>query len=383
MSNSTALRLNPRAQRMVRYRRLASSLISRFPAFVDFELSLGCNLRCPMCWLHGESAEGNRFAGSELSTAEATAVLEELGRHGSTVYFGGGEPFFRRDFVELLELAGSLGLRPQFTTNGTLIDQTRAHQIVSFGTTHVSISIDGDEAAHDAVRGSGMFEKACATVRRLAKARAARGSLTPRITINMTLNAAFAGQLEKSIRAIIEATDEAADSYRLHHLCFVSPRELEAHQAELQRRLGVGAPRASCHRISAPEELNPSVLEIDIAAASRIPKVQVLPELTAGRTSNYYAESLRSPGHCLASFQSVLIKPNGDVVFCPDDWIDDYILGNVTSAPLAQIWRGPAARRFRVEMVARGALPGCKRCPWFRTNNAAHLSGIRNAAGRK
>jgi radical SAM protein with 4Fe4S-binding SPASM domain len=347
-----------------------------FPSFVDLEISLGCNLRCPMCWLHGESAEGNRFVKQELTTAQAAAIIEDCGHYGADIYFGGGEPFFRKDFMTLLEQAGRAGIASQFTTNGTLIDDDRAAKIIEYGTRSIFISIDGDEASHDAIRGAGNFRKTCNTVRRIAQARRDAGSLTPSIGINMTLNRQFAGRLKSCIDEVVEATGDEADTYRLHHLWFVGPNELTRHQAEVKARLGVSAEKASCHKISAPEGVNPMLLEHDIAALRSMPKVRALPELSPREIQSYYSEDTKSSGYCLASFQALVIKPNGDVVFCPDDWIDEFVLGNVKEQRLRDIWRGQNARQFRLAMATHGAFAGCKRCPWFRSNNPAHFRGL-------
>ncbi len=60
-----------------------------------------------------------------------------------------------------------------------------------------------------------------------------------------------------------------------------------------------------------------------------LPKVTMFPDLQYADIVRYYSERPRFEKRCIAPFFGAVIKPNGDVKFCPDEWIDDYILGNL------------------------------------------------------
>jgi len=69
----------------------------------------------------------------------------------------GGEPFVRRDFVELLGVLAANRRRLSFAvlTNGTLIDAPVARSLRELGACFVQVSIEGTQATHDRIRGDG------------------------------------------------------------------------------------------------------------------------------------------------------------------------------------------------------------------------------------
>lgn len=90
-----------------------------------------------------------------------------------TVNITGGEPFLRKDLVEVVRNIHSSApsCRLVFSTNGMLTD-TIVETIEAVRTFHnrigVGVSIDGPEEVHDAIRGvSGSFKNAVRTVRAL------------------------------------------------------------------------------------------------------------------------------------------------------------------------------------------------------------------------
>src|ERR1700726_2923115 len=89
----------------------------RAPVNLTWEVSLACNLRCTTCL----SSSGEPAAG-ELTTAEALDLVEKV--HQARVFqinFGGGEPFLRPDFEQILAACHPRGIMTCISTNGTLI----------------------------------------------------------------------------------------------------------------------------------------------------------------------------------------------------------------------------------------------------------------------
>ena len=120
------------------------------PSSVYWDITGECNLRCAHCYhLNGQIHE------NEMSTEETKRVLEEMLTFGvENVTFSGGEPLVRKDFLEIISHAGSLGFKSvSVATNGTLIDRGIAGQL-KLENINVQVSIDGDIAEiHDSIRG--------------------------------------------------------------------------------------------------------------------------------------------------------------------------------------------------------------------------------------
>jgi len=122
-----------------------------------------CNLRCVHCY----SRSADRMYAGEMSTEQGLVLLEDLAEFGApVVLFSGGEPLLRPDLFELAARATSLGLRAVISTNGTLIDPTKAERLSEIGVSYVGVSLDGMRATNDRFRGSrGAFDAALAGIR--------------------------------------------------------------------------------------------------------------------------------------------------------------------------------------------------------------------------
>ncbi|GMV41300.1 MAG: hypothetical protein AMXMBFR64_30160 [Myxococcales bacterium] len=146
---------------------------------VSLTLDHWCDLRCTYCYTGFKSRRPMSLDVAEKALRRAFARPEPLTR----VSFFGGEPLLALDLLDTIatrarELADQAGVRVCFavTTNGTqlatgrseVFDVLRRHRVL------VTVSIDGDEAAHDAGRrgpgGHGSFERVVAGLR-LAKER--------------------------------------------------------------------------------------------------------------------------------------------------------------------------------------------------------------------
>ena len=92
------------------------------PVNVTWEMTYACNLRCIHC-LSDSGPKGN----GELTTDECFQVIDALAAMKVfQLNIGGGEPFMRPDFLELMEYAHQKGMVTCISTNGTLVDKTVA-----------------------------------------------------------------------------------------------------------------------------------------------------------------------------------------------------------------------------------------------------------------
>ena len=119
------------------------------------EITRKCNLKCIHCYLSAGKAFNDELKLSEIK--ELINSITDLG--GTSIAFGGGEPFLRNDFIEMIEYAASLDLLISVGTNGTLIDK-RLAKILSNLPIKLQISLDGaTKVIHDRIRGEGSFDQ--------------------------------------------------------------------------------------------------------------------------------------------------------------------------------------------------------------------------------
>ncbi|MBI4436680.1 MAG: radical SAM protein [Candidatus Omnitrophica bacterium] len=127
---------------------------------VFWETTAACNLECSHCRRLEISRELSK---EDLTTEEGLYLIDELSRMGIlTLVFSGGEPLIRPDLFKLALHAHAKGLRTALASNGTLIDEEMAREILYSGVQRVAISLDGADAkTHDGFRRQeGSFQKA-------------------------------------------------------------------------------------------------------------------------------------------------------------------------------------------------------------------------------
>ena len=127
------------------------------PLAILAELTHRCPLQCPYC------SNPVRLSGvkGELTTAEWSDVLTQAADIGALqVHFSGGEPTARRDLVDLVRHAVSVGLYSNLITSGVLLDQARVDALADAGLDHVQISFqDADDVNGDRVAGMAGAQK--------------------------------------------------------------------------------------------------------------------------------------------------------------------------------------------------------------------------------
>jgi sulfatase maturation enzyme AslB (radical SAM superfamily) len=140
----------------------------------NLELTNRCNLRCTFCPTgNGRLARPRGF----MDPALFRRALEGAGRLEFVLLFQWGEPLLHPRFFDLAREAADRGTRTLVTTNGTLLDDRRIARLLEARLDRVTVSVDGDAATHEAVRGVPLSETLDA-VRRLRRARDAAGSTT-------------------------------------------------------------------------------------------------------------------------------------------------------------------------------------------------------------
>lgn len=122
-----------------------------------------CNLTCRHCFVEPTK--------DRLSDGLFAALLSGAERLGAVeLTFNGAEPLLHPRTLPWLTQARAIGLRTQLFTNGTLIDDALAVALAKTRVARVTISLDGFEQAHDALRGQGAFAKTTAGIRALLRA---------------------------------------------------------------------------------------------------------------------------------------------------------------------------------------------------------------------
>lgn len=122
-----------------------------------------CNLSCTGCW----AAEyGNRMS---MSFEELNSIITQGKEIGTYMYiYSGGEPLTRKkDIIRLCEMHNDCMFLA--FTNGTLIDEEFAKEMLRVKNFAPAISIEGNAVDTDARRGAGTYDKVVKAMKILKK----------------------------------------------------------------------------------------------------------------------------------------------------------------------------------------------------------------------
>ena len=174
--------------RYLRYKRFVVA-----PVWVTFDVTWNCNCRCDYCnyWKSDHR---------DLATGEVKTVIGNLKRLG-VMYLGlsGGEPLLRKDIVEIVEFAKSLGMYVGVNTNGTINREEVYKGLMEAGIDTICFSIDGARAAtHERFRKNCPFDRVVEGIKLAVRIRDAGGYAT-QISTNTVIHRGNVNELNDMI----------------------------------------------------------------------------------------------------------------------------------------------------------------------------------------
>jgi radical SAM protein with 4Fe4S-binding SPASM domain len=112
------------------------------PIYGSLEVTMHCNLRCQHCYIPIKQRRDQKDR--ELSQAEIEHILDEITDAGCLwLLLTGGEPFLRRDFLEIYTYAKRKGLILTIFTNGTLITKRISDYLAEWRPFNIEITLYG------------------------------------------------------------------------------------------------------------------------------------------------------------------------------------------------------------------------------------------------
>lgn len=207
-------------------RRRLSGLTSPFgemPSGLHVNISATCNLGCKMCpYLDVHDAV---TYDQEMSEETFAALLPSLRKLPSLHLSGSGEPFFNRNVIRFVEMARAANPRidVDITTNGTLLTERLARELVRVKLTRLVVSIDGvSEKTVGAIRIGINLPKVLANLRILAAVKKELGRSAPVVRVNYMVgygsyeelpafisSAKSLGVAEVNVMEVLTGTEEA------------------------------------------------------------------------------------------------------------------------------------------------------------------------------
>ena len=121
-----------------------------------------CNLRCSHCWITPAYNRADRNINSEIDIKYLKKAIIDAKSIGlSSVKLTGGEPFLRKDILDLIDFLSLNDITVDIETNGTLLNEEIVKKLNDNSVNQVSVSLDGaSEKSHESIRKvAGCYQK--------------------------------------------------------------------------------------------------------------------------------------------------------------------------------------------------------------------------------
>jgi radical SAM protein with 4Fe4S-binding SPASM domain len=135
------------------------SVTDSTPFSLCWEITENCNLRCQHCYIEEKNKKIEPLESLIKDFFEITKISTSLGKQLS-IGICGGEPLMYPYLEELLVFLQSCQdkvKKIRLLTNGTLLTSEKAKKLKKLGICNIQVSLDGDKAGHEAIRGRGTF----------------------------------------------------------------------------------------------------------------------------------------------------------------------------------------------------------------------------------
>lgn len=302
------------------------------PQMVLIEPTLRCPMACTFCDLPTDRTYPKRH---ELPISRWMQILEELREFSPlirSVYISGGEPFLRRDLIDLIEHAHKIGMGTRTLTIGRFLDKELCGRLLDSPMEFLKFSLHSNrKEVHDTLVGRDIFDQATGAMRYL-KASGYDGKLGVLCTM-------FAGNVDHVDDIVRFVTDDVG----LDSILF---RPLFGQTVANRERDGLPSEYESFNEACVIRDMDAvasAVEKLKVLKREGYPIANSMTQLDAllWQASGTY-EGL--PG-CHMMYESMFIKPNGNIDACGHLALG--VMGNVAERSVTDVLKSVEAYETR------------------------------------
>lgn len=273
-----------------------------------------------------------------LPTKAVKNIIDKLAEAGIySIFFTGGEPFIRKDILELLKYAIDYGMNVTTSTNGSLITEDIANKLNKIGLDEIQVSLHGLKETHDKITGiKGAYEKTMNGIKNLIKNNV--GVIVA--SVGMKMNYKELPQLASLL------ADMGVLAYRVLRLM---PNNASLLNQVLDEKEALWLV-ARLDFVRKEKEI-----EIDVHVPPGCFHLKYFNPLLFPKFSHAYTSI------CTACKTSIAILPNGDTVPCIE--LKEIKLGNILYQDIEEIWNNQKCKELH-ELTPERYSDFCGICPF-------------------
>lgn len=342
----------------------------RQPVDTLFFLTYRCTSRCKTCTLWQRTDKSN-----EMSLEEWKRAVDMCADMGAVYYeMFGGDALLRADV--LIPLVAHIKSRPglcaDVVTNCNLMSEKIVRGLVDSGTDNVWISIDGVDETHNRVRGySKAFNKVEQTVRWFQEMRGK--AATPKLHANTTVSnlnydgfdrvLAYAEEMGMDFMHLEYAGEFWDELLEQSVIDGIRPNPYFVRQDG--RSILVTEEQARIVKAKVAR-MKKDVRRMNISLRSENVDKLTIRQMVTGECDNR---------RCYITRFKITIDPRGNVLGC--GFYGDWILGNIRTRPLKEIWNNESHKRF-MKHFSRGDMKLCRNCIVGVQRNPTVIQSVRD-----
>jgi radical SAM protein with 4Fe4S-binding SPASM domain len=339
------------------------------PEELSFKLTNRCDLRCTHCYQWNDGGYHHRLAQLEkhadLDLSIVANALEATRSIKANVYLWGGEPLVYQEWDGLIDLLVDDPRWTALCTNGTWVEKRIESLNRISRHLEVSVSLDGFESEHDALRGAGAFRRTMAGLRLLLDEKRA-GQYLGEITVNCVVSNRMAPRLFEFAKFVER---EGADTLYISFPWYVSAETCSKMDRYVAEHFSWEIGREKPSWYSYGFRIDPELIDVLNAEVARIDaagwgiKVRYNPPLDRDDMGPFIAGSDKPAlgrTRCNAIRARLDVFPNGDVVSCK--FFPEFRVGNLKDQELNEVWRGRRFDEIRETVSTCGLMPVCAKC---------------------
>lgn len=327
---------------------LMTPMARSVPGMIALEPDSACNIRCVTCPHHFTKVPGEEFdtlfsslpprnlleystfkkdengdyskQSVPLFDAVFDKVEKELFPFSRAVCFGiYGEALINRKTPEYVKRTKDAGLLPHLKTNGTMLTEKKARELIQAGLHWVGISFDGaSREVFEGIREGAGFERVSSNVRSAVRVKRELGLESPVIQLSFTASARNIHELP----AIVHLAGEWGVDIVDLNLCFISSH-MDPNDSLYFHR-----------------DLTRECIARALSAA-----VQNGVGITMTKASAAFYEGRVVDEYCRAPWTDVAISPSGNVQLCCCKYLEK--AGNLMEEGFMAVRNSPAFVEFR------------------------------------
>lgn len=115
--------------------------VNYLPPCLFLEVTNRCNLSCSTCQL-GTSEAYNGYNKNDITFEQFKKIIDQVPSLVYVTLQGVGEPLLNKDIMKMIKYCSDKGISTYINTNGTILTETKARELINAGLQNLSVSIN-------------------------------------------------------------------------------------------------------------------------------------------------------------------------------------------------------------------------------------------------